>query len=202
MDLGFGSSEKTEWISFKPSANFWLMDDVEIDMMGKGILIDPSTIKTGWIKIAQGMAPDCHWDEKVGKRNGNDRPSEDHRRGFSVMVLPKIKVEDEMNDKWKQWQSNSVGVFMGFQDLLSSITRADKDAFSKNEGKVIQAKYTGSKVNDGGVGKTRIPQFDFLGWGEAPSSPQIDVEAEQRMDMEESQSSKSNDDDVENLFAS
>jgi len=200
MDLGFGSGEKTEWISFKPSANGWLMDGEEVDLNGKGILVDPSSIKTGWMKIAQGMAPDCLWDEKVGRRG--ERPSEDHKRGFSVMVMPKVKVEDGMNENWKQWQSNSVGAFMGLQDLLSGITRSDKDAFSKNDGKVIQAKYTGSKINDGGVGKTRIPQFDFLGWGNAPTSSQIDVEAEQRKDMEESQSSKDiEDDDISNLFA-
>jgi hypothetical protein len=167
MDLGVSvsSGDATEWIAFKPQVNAWLMDSEEHEM--KGCLLDPSTLKTGWIKIAKGEGADCHWDESVGAYRTNPRPSDDHRRGFQIMLYIK-------DHGWKQWQSNGVGPFQGLQGIFSKLGTD----IEKNEGKVVQLKYTGSEVNDQGKGVTRVPQFEILGWTDNPVN-----EEEQSKDM-------------------
>lgn len=196
MDLGLNAGTATEWISFKPSANAWLMNGEEIDLENKTQLIDPSSLKTGWIKIST-LGVETEWDERSkGKiTNKAEKPNDDpdFRRGILVLMLP-VDKEQNPESNWVQWQTNSVGACQGLQDLFVGISKDDKEAFSKNEDKVLKVKYIGSKINNEGKGVTRIPKFEMMGWVDDPTK---DFGKDQEKDMKEASSS---DDDVENLF--
>ena len=55
IDLGLMSEGNSEYIRFKPSVNAWIADGEEVQL--EDVLFDPSTLKTGWGKIAEGQAP-------------------------------------------------------------------------------------------------------------------------------------------------
>lgn len=152
-DLGFNVGSDNAWIGFKPSVGIWEASGEEVKFTH--MLLDPSSLKTGWIQIQQGVGPDCHWDEAVGKV-GN-RPSEDHRRGFQVMVYLK-------EGGWHQWQQNQVGVLQGFATVWAEI----KAQMGSNEDKVAVIKYNNFEINSKGKGTTRIPKLELVKWQDYP----------------------------------
>ena len=154
MDLGLLGSGDSKWVSFKPSVNAWLVNGEEFSL--KETLLDPDSLKTGWLKIEAGMAPEATWDESIGKVG--QRPSEDHRRGLQVMLyLGKDRG-------WHQWQTNSVGALRGFSNLWTKVHKE----LAANEGKVAHIEYLKSDLDTKGKGNTRIPIFALLGWKENP----------------------------------
>ena len=201
MDLGLtGNTEKLNYISFKPSINAWFSnmetDDagemVEIEMGDKPLLLDISSLKTGWIKIEKGMAPDCVWDEKRGDRKDSDKPSDNHKRGFSINAMHKI------SHGWLQWQTNAVGSNMGLQDLLSSVSKEHgENTFAKNSDKVMKVKYTGSKINNEGVATTRIPHFEFVSWVDDPTQDDKSLADEKDQAKDVNELSSKTDDEPE-----
>ena len=127
-----GLSESTaEYIRFKPSVNQWLVDGDEIDL--KGLLIDPQSLKTGWGKISEGVAPEWNWDERPGVKG--PKPSDDHKRGFSVMVfIP--------NAGWREWTSTGSGPKMG----LEAVWPAIHNGAASNADKMAMVAFNGAKA--------------------------------------------------------
>jgi hypothetical protein len=75
------------YLKFNAKSGRWYTrngDGEEVEVKNPTCVYDLSNIKTGWIKFAEGMPPDCVWDA-----NGSTppRPSEKHKRGFAVNVL-------------------------------------------------------------------------------------------------------------------
>jgi len=149
-----GLSESTaEYIRFKPSLNQWLVDGDEIDL--KGLLIDPESLKTGWGKISEGVAPEWSWDERAGVKG--TQPSPDHKRGFSVMVYLKDRG-------WREWTTTGSGPKMGLEAVWPQI----HNGAAANPGQVAKVKYNGATAQAVGKGQTRVPQFELVGWADKP----------------------------------
>ena len=163
IDLGLMSEGSSEYIRFKPSVNAWIADGDEVQL--GDVLLDPSTLKVGWGKIAEGQAPEWTWDEKLGKKSPS--PSPEHRRGFSVM----LKIKDK---GWREWSANGVGVMKGFSELWQVVGLQVKD----NAGKAVHLKYQGARMEKIGQGTTRIPEFEVKAWREMTDKPPVKEEAD------------------------
>jgi len=161
MDLGL-TSDGGQYVRFMPSVNAWFVDGKETEI--KGFRVDPSSIKTGWGKIAEGEAPDYKWDEQLGVRSM--QPSPEHRRGFSLM----LHIKDV---GWREWSAVTVGALQGVTALWSAVDPKIKD----NPGKAVVVKYTGSRAETKGKGNTRIPLFEVVGWEAMPSGEELTPEA-------------------------
>ena len=161
IDLGLMSEGNSEYIRFKPSVNAWIADGDEVQL--DDVILDPSTLKTGWGKIAEGQAPEWLWDVSLGKRP--PQPSPEHRRGFSVM----LKIKDK---GWREWSANGVGVMKGFQELWGVVGLQVKD----NADKAVLLKYTGARMEKIGQGTTRIPEFEVKAWREMTDKPPVKEE--------------------------
>ena len=164
IDLGLMSEGNSEYIRFKPSVNAWIADGEEVQL--EDVLFDPSTLKTGWGKIAEGQAPEWIWDETLGKRP--PQPSPDHKRGFSVM----LKIKDK---GWREWSANGVGVMMGLNDLWKVVYPQMQKP--ENKDKVVFLKYTGARMEKIGQGNTRIPEFEVKSWHTMTDKPPVKEEA-------------------------
>lgn len=150
------SDSAAEYIRFKPSVNAWFVDGDEIEL--KGLLIDPTSLKTGWGKIQEGEAPDWQWDERPGVKGS--APSQDHKRGFSVQVyIPE--------HGWREWTTTGSGPKMG----LEAVWPAIHNGAAANQGKVAKVKYNGATATAIGKGTTRVPQFELVGWADKPDAP-------------------------------
>ena len=161
IDLGLMSEGNSEYIRFKPSVNAWIADGEEVQL--EDVLLDPSTLKVGWGKIAEGQAPEWSWDEKLGKKS--PPPSPDHKRGFSVM----LKIKDK---GWREWSANGVGVMKGFSELWNVVGLQVK----QNEGKAVLLSYTGARLEKIGQGQTRIPEFEVKSWHTMTDKPPVKEE--------------------------
>ena len=162
IDLGLMSEGSNEYIRFKPSVNAWIADGDELQL--EDVLLDPSTLKVGWGKIAEGQAPEWTWDERLGKKAPS--PSPDHKRGFSVM----IKIKDK---GWREWSANGVGVMKGFSELWQVVGLQVKD----NQGKGVHLKYKGARLEKIGKGDTRVPEFEVKTWREMTDRPPVKEDA-------------------------
>lgn len=150
--LGLSETGGT-YFRFKPSLNQWLVDGDEIDFKGMGI--DPDSLKTGWGKIAEGQAPEWHWDERPGVKG--QQPDPDFKRGFSLMVYIK-------DYGWREWTTTASGPKMGLEAVWPSI----HNAASANAGKMAMVACNGAKATAIGKGQTRVPEFELKGWQDKP----------------------------------
>lgn len=144
------------YIRFMPSANAWVFNKEEITL--DALVIDHESVRTGWGKMSEGAAPEWSWDERLGV--GGPRPSDEHKRGFSVKMFTKATGTVE-------WSSTGTGPVMGFDAVFEAIWNA-KDA---NPGKVPVVKYTGSTPLKVGKGNTRTPNFTLVKWVDRASIP-------------------------------
>ena len=159
-------ADSSYYIRFMPSTNSWRTGDEEVEI--KYILIDPESVRSGWGKIQLGLAPDWHWDEKLGVRAGRPGNTEEekleYKRGFSVDLFGK-----EIG--LRTWSATGTGATMGFDRLYSEIHAQLED----NAGLVPIVEYLGSdaiKVGTRG-GNTRVPLFKIIKW---VSTNEFDVE--------------------------
>lgn len=144
------------YIRFMPSANAWVFNKEEITL--DALVIDHESVRTGWGKMSEGAAPEWQWDDRLGV--AGSRPSDEHKRGFSVKMFTKQTGTVE-------WSSTGTGPVMGFDAVFEAIWNA-KDA---NPGKVPVVKYTGSTPLKVGKGNTRTPNFALVKWVDRASIP-------------------------------
>ena len=150
-----GLSDSTaEYFRFKPSVNAWVVDGDEIEFKGMGI--DPGSLKTGWGKIQEGVAPEWQWDERPGVKSPN--PGEGFKRGFSV----KVYIKDY---GWREWTSTGSGPKMG----LEAVWPAIHNGAASNQDKMAMVACHGAKAVAIGKGTTRVPEFELKGWNDKPA---------------------------------
>jgi len=137
------------YIRFMPSANAWIFNNAEITM--DTVVFDHDTIKTGWGLMSEGEAPSWVWDERLGV--SGERPSADHKRGFSIKLYTKATGTVE-------WSSTGTGPVMGFDVIFEEIWNGRE----QNHGKVAMCKYNGSEAKKVGKGNTRKPLFSLTKW--------------------------------------
>lgn len=155
FSLGLGGGGGGNYIRFSPSVNAWTIGGEEITL--KTVLFDMDSIKTGWCMIETGNPPQWVWDDGVGRRTA--KPGDEFKRGFSVRMY----LGPERG--WAEWSTNGTGPCLGFE-ALAAAAMPQKD---ENEGKVLAAKYTGSKAEKIGKGNTRVPNFEIAGWVDRPA---------------------------------
>ena len=147
--LNLTSAGDGNYLRFLASANEWQHNKTAISL--KHFVLDMGSVRTGWGKMAEGVAPDWQWDEVAG-RSGK-QPSPEHRRGFSVDVF--IKGVGKL-----EWATISVGSAMGFEKLYVEAFKL-LDASPQN---VPVVEYTGSAAIKVGKGNTRRPDFTIVKW--------------------------------------
>lgn len=162
LNLTSGSGEGS-YIRFMPSLNGWVFNKEEIQV--KNIVMDYDTIRTGWGKMGEGVAPEWTWDEKLGV--AGPQPTPEHRRGFSINLWTKATGTVE-------WSTTGVGPVMGFETIFTQVWDL-KDA---NPGMVPVLQYTGSEAIKIGKGNTRKPIFTIGKWVIRSSVPWNGDEAE------------------------
>ena len=153
------SSDDKLFIRYMPSNNGWFVgEEDEVDL--KHFLLNPTSIKTGWGKIAQGEAPEWHWDEAIGRRGlrpgENEEDRMNYKRGFSVDMFIK-------ESGLRTWSTTTTGSNIGFEKLYENI----HEQMASNLGKFPVVEYTGSEAMKVGKGNTRVPQFKLLKWVES-----------------------------------
>lgn len=152
--LGLGSDGGGAYVRFLPSANGWMKGGDEIQL--SQIIMDVDSVRTGWGKMAEGMAPEWSWDERLGVRG--PQPSPDHKRGFSIKIYGKTLGLVE-------WSSTGTGPCIGFDRIFTQIWEQRAD----HPGQVPVVKYTGSEPMKVGKGNTRAPKFELQKWVDRPS---------------------------------
>jgi len=144
------------YIRFMPSLNAWVFNKEEVAL--EAIVFDLDTIKSGWGKMAEGLAPEWSWDERLGVKG--PMPSPEHKRGFAISFFAKGIGTVE-------WSSTGTGPVIGFDAIFDQVWQ-QKDA---NPGKVPVVKYTGSSPLKVGKGSTRTPNFTLVKWAAKDSVP-------------------------------
>lgn len=142
------------FVRFLASNNGWFAGGSEIQL--GTFRMSTSSVKTGWGKMAEGQAPDWHWDDVVGKAGA--QPSPDHKRGFSAVM--------EIDGHPYEWSSTGTGAIKGFQPLFGELRAGE----ANNPGKIAVVKYKGSEAMKVGKGNTRKPIFEIVDWV-VPSTP-------------------------------
>jgi hypothetical protein len=160
LGLGGGSGS---YIRFSPSVNAWTIGGEEIQL--QKVIFDMDSIRTGWGLLEAGSPPQWVWDEAIGRRGA--KPGDDYKRGFSVRMWL------GPDRGWTEWSSNGTGPCLGFEALAG----AAMPQKAENEGKVLVAKYAGSKAEKIGKGSTRVPNFEIVGWVDRPADDGDEDEA-------------------------
>lgn len=154
LNLGGGGGN---FLRFQPSVNAWIHKDQEVQL--KQIVLDHTSMKTGWGKMSEGAAPEWQWDAQLGV--GGRIPSDDKdkegrlvwKRGFAVTLFTRTTGVAE-------WSSTGTGPCIGFEKIVEEIWN-EKD---QHPGEVPVVEYTGSEARKIGKGNTRAPNFTLVKW--------------------------------------
>lgn len=158
-----------EYLSWKAQLKRWVVDGEECEL--KRVLIDPTTLRTGWGKLAAGAPPDFVWSEVPGSRT--DQPSPDHKPAFSLQVYVSEKFgAPEGHSGWRDFRSNGRGA----RDGLTAIWKQMSDEMGENAGKVASVDVKGAEEMAVGPGRTAVPTLSIRGWVEAPVPAPAPVE--------------------------
>lgn len=151
--LGINISSGNVYIKHSSKEQCWVIgEDIHEDI--NYILVDPSTIQTGWGFYDGGYH--FAWDEKPGVKGA--QPTPDHKRAFSVWLYTKEHGPT-------LWRRFTWGEGQGFNKMCSLFWSDLKN----NEGKVPCIMYKGSKYEKFNVGGSAIPQFEFIKWVDKPA---------------------------------
>jgi|TARA_R110000803_G_scaffold134332_1_gene201405 hypothetical protein len=161
MDLSvFDGGSGNTYLSYKAQGEpHWKCDgeSVEITQM----LFDPSTLKTGWGKLALGEAPNWVWSEQAGTTT--PKPSDDHKPAFSI----NCHVQEENGSTvtgWREWNTTGAGARHAMKSIWTQIDAGAKS----NSGKCAVIDITGYEGKKFGPATVTIPIFKLAGWVETP----------------------------------
>lgn len=165
-NINLGGDGGGAFIRFSAAANAWIIEGEEVPV--SQLLLDPSSLRTGWGLIEAGAAPNWAWD---GDDGDAPKPSPDHKRGFSVMLYVK-------GQGWREWSANTAGSMNGLRAIWSEIL----PGIPQNPGMVVVLAYGGSTAMKLGKGTTRIPNFSLVKWivdpaGERPKQASAPIVA-------------------------
>jgi hypothetical protein len=137
------------YIRFNASTEQWLINSKPVQLTE--MMIDHTTVKTGWGLITEGSPPVWQWDLKLGEVMA--QPNKEYRRGFSVQVW--VEGYD-----WLEWGSTAAGSTIGFDAAFESIWNERHS----HPDQYAVLKYQGSTPIRVGKGSTRQPLFQVTGW--------------------------------------
>jgi len=123
-------------------------------------VFDLGKIRTGWLNIQPGVAPDFRPDPDL--KTVAPKPTGDGgewKRGFSVTMF------GEQVGGLRDWTTNSKGALIGIEQLHDAYEKAKGD----NAGKVPVVSFGGGKPMKMGQGHTSVPQFSISKWVDRPS---------------------------------
>ena len=158
-------SEDSVYISHKAATKSWYKNKEELDV--NYLMIDSATMKFGWGKYDPAEGYSYVWQKDLF--TPIDRPSDDHKKAFSVWVLPKY-VDGDKNIEHAPclWQRHSFGEYSGFQQMGASFYEESQKP--ENQNKLPVVKWVGSEALSIGMGTTAIPKFELAAFKERPDN--------------------------------
>jgi hypothetical protein len=158
-------SEDSVYISHKAATKSWYKNKEELDV--NYFMIDTVTMRFGWGKYDPAEGYSYVWQKDLF--TPMDKPSDEHKKAFSVWVLPKY-VDGDKNIEHAPclWQRHSFGEYSGFQQMGASFY--EESLKPENENKLPVVKWVGSEAMTVGMGNTAIPKFELAAFKERPDN--------------------------------
>lgn len=131
---------------------------VETAAPAKGMVLDLSSLKTGWQESSgmKGVAPKWQWGASPSALP--PKPGDDWKKGFSIKVaLGKGEADTAV------WEQAGTAVFSALVEMAPHL---DAPA----PGKCPVVKLTGTKVLEFSTGKTIQPILEVAGWVDKPDN--------------------------------
>lgn len=165
MPLNFvNEGSGTPYIRFSVENNEWTRSGADgnqhpFDPEG-GVIIDIENVKLGWLKLSGGR----DWVEWPNNNPMEaQKPSEAHQQGFNVKFYSKKMFDDE---PVREFSASGRGVLTFIKNLHDAAEASDK--FGSGEVPVVSIKHSKGMIKMG-AGKTRIPEFEIMGWKPRPA---------------------------------
>ena len=156
-------SEDTPYLKHHYQEKCWYRGKETIDV--NYFMVDVATMLMGWGLYQTGSGFDYKWQKDL--YTPIEKPSEEHKKAFSVWVLPKFVDGDEnVTHPPCLWQRHSFGELKGFQEMGASFFAESQKP--ENKDKLPVVKWTGSESISIGQGQTAIPHFEFVGFKDRP----------------------------------
>ena len=156
-------SEDTPYLKHHYQEKCWYRGKETIDV--NYFMVDVATMLMGWGLYQTGSGFDYKWQKDL--YTPIEKPSDEHKKAFSVWVLPKF-VDGDKNVTHPPclWQRHSFGEYKGFQEMGASFFAESQKP--ENKDKLPVVKWTGSESISIGQGQTAIPHFEFVGFKDRP----------------------------------
>jgi hypothetical protein len=138
-------------------------DEQEVEVVPDMFVLDLENIKTGWLFFAAGLAPDKVWDKSLTEPT--PRPSENHKRGFSVRLFSK-KLGGIFELSGSSMHLNNA------INEMYELFEANKGA---NAGKVPVIKFDGALGMKDKHGTNYKPKFSIEKWIDRPDELKVDT---------------------------
>lgn len=161
LNFNSGSnSSSSGYVRYMASTASWQTEGETLQM--KQAVYDLKTIKTGWMRIQLGEAPEFIADPSL-EQSASKPDGEDWKRGFKVNIFSKAMFGD---DAVKEWGTNSTGACMGMQQLYSDYEEANKGD------QLPVVSFEGGNPTKIGKGSTNVPIFKIVKWIDTPDELQ------------------------------
>jgi len=153
-------SEVSNYIKHDYQNGGWKVGDEQID--ANYFQVDTATIKMGWGKYDAASGYTYVFQDDLHKPI--PKPDEDFKKAFAVWMYPKFINDTQNFDLGRAvlWQRQSFGEYDGFRKMCSMFY--EQSQLTENLDKLPIVKYTGSEPLKIGMGSTRIPEFEFVGF--------------------------------------
>ena len=153
-------SEVSNYIKHDYQNGGWKVGDEQID--ANYFQVDTATIKMGWGKYDAASGYTYVFQDDLHKPI--PKPDEDFKKAFAVWLYPKFISDTQNFDLGRAvlWQRQSFGEYDGFRKMCSMFY--EQAQLTENLDKLPIVKYTGSETLKIGMGSTRIPEFEFVGF--------------------------------------
>jgi hypothetical protein len=153
-------SEVSNYIKHDYQNGGWKVGDEQID--ANYFQVDTATIKMGWGKYDAASGYTYVFQDDLHKPI--PKPDEDFKKAFAVWMYPKFISDTQNFDLGRAvlWQRQSFGEYDGFRKMCSMFY--EQSQLTENLDKLPIVKYTGSETLKIGMGSTRIPEFEFVGF--------------------------------------
>ena len=141
-------------------------NDDDKEVVPDQFILDFENIKTGWMYFAAGQAPERVWDASLTQPS--PRPSENHKRGFSVRFFSK-KLGGVF-----ELSGNSMHLCAAINDVYNQYEQQK----AANTGKVPVIKYAGSITMKDKHGTNYKPNFVLEKFIDRPAELEADMQPE------------------------
>ena len=160
LNLSNANSNKDylPYLAYKASLGRWATKENDVEL--KQAIWDLANIKTGWAKLERGVAPDWQMDVELGQMA--TKPSDDHKRGFKVVLYsPKTFGEET---PMVEYSGCGAGERVGLEALWAEYERVEKAP-----GQVAVVEFTGATPTKMGAGSSNVPNFRIVKMIDAPA---------------------------------